>query len=353
MSQTAQRTPSSAPERPADDGAVFASFRRRIDEALDAHVPRGKPAALLQYPYDGNVGNHMMWVATTDYLRQRGIDLAYVAHGNNFDVNDLRRAVGGGPILFLGGVTISRLWPRHAEVKRIVAEAFPENALISLPATCLFLDDEDKRHAGALFGGHRNVTVMARDPVSGAHARDAFPPHVKVLTVPDMALRLPVQPRKTTADKPIIWLARGDAEAAGFSSPGNVHVFDWPDHATEIKSTYLTLRASGVLSRLRSSRFGDGVAGLINPSITRLYRQASEFALDYGNAVLDRGKVLVTDRMHPHIHAALRGQHVVLLPDKFGKNRAVYEYGTRDLGTVHFVETSAAALEKAQELAAG
>ena len=95
------------------------------------------------------------------------------------------------------------------------------------------------------------------------------------------------------------------------------------------------------------------MAGLINPSITRLYRQASEFALDYGNTVLDRGKVLVTDRMHPHIHAALRGQHVVLLPDKFGKNRAVYEYGTRDLGTVHFVETSAAALEKAQELAAG
>ena len=54
---------------------------------------------------------------------------------------------------------------------------------------------------------------------------------------------------------------------------------------------------------------------------------------------------------HPHILAALRGQPVVLLPDRFGKNRAVFDYTSHAYSTVHWADTPAEALERARALA--
>lgn len=330
----------------------FARFRAQIDALLDVHVPARDPVALLHFPYDGNVGNHMMWVATTDYLRERNVPIAFVAHANNLDLADLARVIGNGPILFLGGVTISRLWPRHAQAKRRIAAAFPKNPLISLPATVLFADDEDREEARTIFGDHEDVTVMTRDPVSGAQARAAFPERVRVVTVPDMALRLPPQSRVSAPIHEVIWLARDDLERVDGFAPREVHVFDWPhDLRRRMPKSYAYLRASGVLSRLRSSAAGGALSRAVNPPMVQLYRSASRSILEYGNRILDTGKVLVTDRMHPHVLTALRGQHAVLLPDKFGKNRAVFDHYTRDFSTVHWADTPAQALELARTLA--
>src|SRR5262245_52326840 len=109
------------------DAARFAKAAQAVDACLDRYIPANSTVALLQFPYDFNVGNHMMWVAAADYLKRRNARLAYAAHGNNFNLEAMKRAVGDGVILFLGGVTVSRLWPRHAEVKRIVAAACPNN----------------------------------------------------------------------------------------------------------------------------------------------------------------------------------------------------------------------------------
>ena len=115
------------------DAALFERQAQAIDACLDRYIPADRPVALLQFPYDLNVGNHMMWVAAVDYLKRRNARIAYAAHGYNFELEAMKRAVGDGAILFLGGVTVSRLWPRHAEVKRIVAAACPNNRLVSLP----------------------------------------------------------------------------------------------------------------------------------------------------------------------------------------------------------------------------
>gem|GEM_PF-1143333 len=329
---------------------VFADYRRQIDALLDIHIPR-RPAAILQFPYDGNVGNHMMWVATTEYLRSRKIPVVYAANGVNFNLEHLSRVIGNGSILFLGGVTISKLWPRHAEVKREVAERFPNNALISLPATVLFTDSEDSEQASTIFGNHPNVTVMARDPVSCEQARRAFPEHVRVLTVPDMALRLSPQKRQKPPEHNIVWLARDDKEGVGEAVPDDLFVFDWPhDLRKHVPKMYAFLRASGVFSRLRASKAGGALAGIANPPLTEFYRRASLEMLNYGNRMLDLGQVLVTDRLHPHVLTALRDQPAVLLPDKFGKNRAVYEHYTHKFKQVHFAETPKEALALARSL---
>jgi len=169
-----------------------------------------------------------------------------------------------------------------------------------------------------------------------------------------MALRLSPQPRLGRPSHDIIWLARDDLERTDRGAPpSDVHTFDWPhDLRTHMPRTYAFLRLSGVLSRLRSSPVGSTLAPVVNPPMVNLYRSAAQRVLFYGNRILDTGKVLVTDRMHPHILTALRGQNAVLLPDKFGKNRAVYEHYTRDQPTVHWADTPAQALEIARSLVA-
>jgi exopolysaccharide biosynthesis predicted pyruvyltransferase EpsI len=327
------------------DAALFAKAAQAIDACLDRYIPAHRPVALLQFPYDFNAGNHMMWVAAADYLKRRNARIAYAAHGHNFDLEAMKRAIGDGVVLFLGGVTLSRLWPRHAEVKRIVAAACPDNRLVSLPSTMLFVDDEDRRAAGTIFGDHRDAVLMARDPVSAAAAREVFPNNVEVVTIHDSSLRLPPQQRLSKPVHDIIWLARDDMEGVGASAPTDVEVFDWTHDDSEGMRVLFPGR---VFSRLRSR--APMLDSISNPQISACYERFARYVLASGNRRLDTGKVLVTDRMHPHILAALRSQPCVLLPDRFGKNRAVYEYSSHAFSTVHWADTPAEALERARAL---
>jgi pyruvyl transferase EpsO len=328
------------------DAALFAQQAQAVDACLHKYIPAGRPVALLQFPYDFNVGNHMMWVAAVDYLKRRNARIAYAAHGYNFDLHAMKRAVGDGVIIFLGGVTVSRLWPRHAEVKRMVAAGCPNNRLVSLPSTMLFVDDEDRREAATIFGDHRNVVLMARDPVSAASAREVFPDNIDIVATHDSTVLLPAQPRLGKPIHDIIWLARDDKEGADTKAPDDVNVFDWPQ---EDREGMRVLFPSRVFSKVRKT--APVLDSISNPQITACYDRFARWVLSSGNKRLDTGKVLVTDRMHPHIHAALRSQPVVLLPDRFGKNRAVYEHTSHAYSSVHWADTPAEALERARTLA--
>ena len=189
---------------------------------------------------------------------------------------------------------------------------------------------------------------MARDPVSAASARASFAETVKVVTVHDTALRLPPQSRQGKPTHDIIWLARDDKEGAETVAPNDVEVFDWPQHDREGARVLL---ASRLFSRVRSS--APILDPISNPQISGRYERFSRHVLASGNRRLDTGKILVTDRMHPHILAALRGQHSVLLPDRFGKNRAVYDYTSCRYSTVHWANTPQEALQQARALASG
>ena len=66
---------------------------------------------------------------------------------------------------------------------------------------------------------------------------------------------------------------------------------------------------------------------------------------------MDSGRVLVTDRLHPHVLAALRRQPCVLLPDRLGKNRVFHQFYTGNVEGIVWAETPEEALSKARDLA--
>ncbi len=330
------------------DQALFERQSAEICAVLDKYIPANKPIAFIPFPFDGNVGNHMMWIAVNAYLETRGIRVAYTAQPWTLNVDHLKRAVGDGTIVFLGGVSVSRLWPWHAEVKRKVAAACPDNRLVSLPSTMILIDDEDRAEASTLFEGHSDAHMLARDELSAQSGGDAFPRSVNVETVHDTAFMLPPQPRnRQAAEMDVIWLARNDHEGAGFARPEDIMIFDWPSTLEPYSPDVLSSR---VCSKIRD------VAPVFNPltnrALNRAYMSVSRTMLRRGNQALDRGRVLVTDRLHPHVLAALRGQYCVMLPDLYGKNRAVWDYSSEAYSTIYWADNPEEALDMARELAA-
>ncbi len=333
---------------PPADAALFAGHTAQIMKSLDQHIPADRPVAFIPFPFDGNVGNHMMWIAMNAYFRSRGIRVAYAAHPWNLDLDAMKRAVGDGTIVFLGGVSVSRLWPWHAEIKRKTAAACPDNRLVSLPSTMIFVDDEDRAEASTLFGDHPDVHMLARDELSATSAREVFPDNVNVAVAHDTAFMLTPQPRNRAAvEMDVIWLARNDHEGAGFSRPEDIMIFDWPS-ALDLGSP--SVFGGRVCSKLRT------LAPMLNPITNRAvnlsYQAISRAMIKRGNQALDRGRVLVTDRLHPHVLAALRGQPCVMLPDLYGKNRAVWDYSSAAYSTIHWADGPEEALALARHLAA-
>ena len=332
---------------PETDASLLERQHAQVVAVLDKNIPTGVRIAILQFPWDGNVGCHMMWLAIIDYLRARGQIPSYVANQWDFDVTRMKEAIGDdGVVLFLGGVTVSRLWPGHAAVKRVVASACPGNRLISLPSTMLFVDDEDRIEASTMFGDHPDVIMMARDPVSAASARQVFPAHVSIVTCHDTTFLLAPLPGSRKAPKfDIIWLARGDHETTGARLPDNLEVFDWPDLDRNCPSA-IAARAS-----MKLRQYAPIWPGLTNWLVNASYLSVTRDILARAHARLDEGRVLVTDRLHPHILALLRTQPCVLLPDKYGKNRAVWEFSSHAYSTLHWADSPGEALAIARDLA--
>jgi exopolysaccharide biosynthesis predicted pyruvyltransferase EpsI len=314
----------------------LAELRAQVEAVLDSVIPPDGDVAYIEFSIGPNVGNHLMWLATMNYLRSRGRRVNYVAHHNNYRPDDLRRAIGDGPILITGGVGASGLWPAIRGVRHQVIIDNPNNPIVMLPQTVTFRTQAERRESQIVLGSHPKLTLLPRDLVSLDEASASYPA-AAVLLCPDLAFLLPPQRRRRPADRRVVWLARDDIEGTALVPPDDVHRFDWAYMPpSEWRAAYLLMRASGVVSRLRKRVRRPAIQELANSLLVRSYARISQLMLAYGNQIADEGEVFVTDRMHGHLLAVLRGQPTVLLPDKFGKNRSIYDTWSRRFDCVHW-----------------
>jgi exopolysaccharide biosynthesis predicted pyruvyltransferase EpsI len=304
---------------------MLADLRTQTALILDSVIPPAGDIAYVEFSISPNVGNHLMWLATMEYLHSRGRRVAYVAHHNNYRAEDLRRAIGDGPILVTGGVGASAIWPAIRALRHRVITDNRRNPIVLLPQTVTFRNEKERGESQAVLGSHPNLTLLPRDLVSLNEAIAGYP-SARVELCPDLAFLHPPQLRRRAADHRAVWLAREDSEAAGLMPPHDVYRFDWAfPSASEWRGAYALTRASGVVSRLRKRISRPAFQRVANRALVSSYELISRLTVAYGNDIADRGEVFVTDRMHGHLLALLRGQPTVLLPDAFGKNRSIYE----------------------------
>lgn len=341
---------------PADSHRHLLTRLQEQVDAVTATALRGaRRVALVNYPNHGNAGDPAVWLGAHASLRRLGVRVGYQCDARSYDPRALA-ATRPEAILINGGGNLGDLWRQQQRGRERVLADFPRLPTVQLPQSIHFEGTKRLQRMQRLVAGHRDLTLLLRDPASLAFAREHFDAPARLC--PDLAFALGPLPRMASARRQLLWLARSDKESTVSVPPSlglDAEVLDWvgpvDDELRWRTSTRLAQRTNRLLTRQLGQ---DG--GRLPPGAWRLladtYRPLARARVARGLLILARGEVVVTDRLHGHVLSLLQGIEHVVLDSGTGKTRALVDTFTGDDPLVHWAETPEQALSIAQELLA-
>lgn len=271
--------------------------------------------ALVGYPDHWNVGDTAIWIGTQELLRRLQIKVDYTCGAWSYNPRALEAAVPNGPILLTGGGNFGDVYPDETTLRNRVLSDFPHRRIIQLPQSIWFREPANLKDMAGRLASLHDFTFLARDRNSLSMARDHFP--VNSLLCPDLALSLPLSGRTVAAEVPIFALWRDDVE----SSQGaklqlhNGIVQDWIVPGPERRQLTAVIRLflaftgrpanGGPYKASRQRALGWKLA-------SGLWERLARERVWRGCRMLQRGQVVITNRLHGHLLCTLmRIPHVV------------------------------------------
>ena len=341
---------------------IAGSFPRLLKQALD---PLGHPrqCALLNFPNHVNIGDHLIWAGTVDYLQKVSqTRIAYTADLDSYSEQSLNLTLSpADPILLHGGGSLGDLWPDRQEFHERVVAGHPNRPVIVLPQSMHFRDPARACHAAEIFNAHGDLTLFIRDQRSYAGACELFA-NCRVHLAPDMAFQMAgcLSPITSNAATTLL-LARRDHEAVrSIDTPGvdGVHQ-DWVSFERKWRWGRRSIPFSRTLARwyrdgwqrrfLNPGEYRQRTAWLhhlrANPATSALVAgPGCEFSLGLiwdGCHQLGSHRALVTDRLHAHMLATMLEMPSILRPNSYDKNKSFHETWLSNIPWSRFVEDDA------------
>lgn len=335
-------------ERPTDLARrqSLVTLRDRITVTLAPVISGYSECALVGFNDSANVGDSAIWLGELTWLHDAGVRVAYRCHERDYDANILAQSCPNGLILLSGGGNLGDVWPSLQRLRERVIQDFPRRPIVQLPQSIQFGDREALALARRVFDNHPDLTIFVRDVASLDFANREF--QCGAALCPDMALYLGALSFKRVKDVDVLWLKRTDREAVpdnlGAVGSGMVvtdWLHPWPPAVRRLRETFQPLlmrhpRRLGVLRRYSEATFD---------------YQARQ-RMKFGCALLSRGSVVVTDRLHGHILSLLLGIPHVVLDNSYGKVRQFHETWTKSMPHVRWAESPTDARAAAKELLA-
>lgn len=262
---------------------------------------------LFDPPGHSNVGDQAILLGELAFLRKHfpRARISFFDLANYSDRCD-RFIDQSSIILMHGGGNFGDIWAPHHDLRLHILSRFAGKRIIQLPQSISFSGQDSLAQTRRTIAGHRNFHLVARDHASADLARRNF--DCPVILAPDMAFCLdPLQRAAAVAD--YFCLLRTDKEVAADHGQllsvlnnvsSSVEADDWivePYDRTKRLDRYLS----------RQSRDRPDVAWAINDPILRVRERYARNRLAVGTAMLSRGRVVVTDRLHAHILSCLLG----------------------------------------------
>ncbi|MDR7279049.1 polysaccharide pyruvyl transferase family protein [Catenuloplanes atrovinosus] len=320
----------------------------RTGAILQDLLPDGPHVALLDFPAHDNAGDSLIHLGQMAHLRRLGLVVRYLADDRTYSPTVLRKRHPDGPIFIQGGGNLGDLWPLRQDFRERLLREHPDRAIVQLPQSMDFRDPARLARASAAFHAHPDLTLLLRDERSLQRARDAFP-GVRVEFCPDLAPGAGPQPRTGPATHDVLLLLRTDGEQTGD------HRVAIPPGATALRTDWGFRGADRVrwdLLRAPSAiaRHVPVLRGPMQGLVERSFAAIAAHNVDTARAVLSRGRVVVTDRLHAAVLAALMGIPVIALDNCSGKISAAYDAYLHALPGLTFaggVAEASEALEKA------
>ncbi|KAH9493128.1 pyruvyl transferase Pvg1 [Bulinus truncatus] len=311
---------------------IIEEAQRVLINLLTDLIGPAKHVMLMDFANHSNKGDPAISVGEIMLMRKMSKTIVYYCESNICELKDKIKQEkeisktykkDNLVILMHGGGNIVG-YPSHDLIREKIINRYPEHRKIIFSQSIWLRDkDHSLKQAINIYSNRTNLTILLRDRQSLEIAKTYF--HgVRLILAPDLAFMMGELPRQMPPIYDIIWLKRKDKESSKYIMPEfpkniSVHVSDWLDEW--------------------SSNFG-----------TRDLETCFLIAFS-GLNFLQRGRVVVTDRLHGHILSTLLNiPHVLIDNPPFLKLSSFDKTWTASLENTVLIHNGTLALEVALKL---
>ena len=258
---------------------------------------------LIGTPSHTNIGDRAIAYAEIVFLSNLGnerkiIEVPYGVDISNLDVRD------NDVIILHGGGNFGDIWLSEEEYRRGVISKNLDRKIILMPQTIFFKSKEELNKTIEIYSKCKDMTLIAREEISYKIMKRNFKSN-KVILLPDIVLSL-----RTTSKlfhKPqrdyALFVVRNDAEKT-------------------IPDSYIH-RAEDVLKY--ESKIDDFIYSDMHVDSREAMMNSHQFITEHKLDQFKRAKIVVTDRLHGMIFAAITNTPCLVFDSMTQKTRGVYE----------------------------
>lgn len=263
---------------------------------------------LVGTPVYGNLGDQAIALGITQFWTECGGQDQIIEIPSQYmrvHTNLFKPLIGKDVIWITGGGFMGSLWPQEEKMIEYVLTNFPDNKICVLPQTLYFTDDiqgeEDRKRFVKVCEGHKNLWLFFREETSYLLAERLLP-NAKIFLAPDMALSM--RPKyKKYKKKDILLCLRNDKEKKIQETDieiikNAIHNF-YPDETVIVTDTVLKKNVWK------------------NEREYEVYAKIQQFA---------EAKLIITDRLHGMVFAALAGTPCVVCGNINHKVKGIYQW---------------------------
>ncbi len=269
-----------------------------IGKLLYKHVKYGRVFIFIATPIYGNLGDHAIIKAQIELVKACGIGERIVEISNT-EYTKLKKILkilikNKDVIAIDGGGNMGTLWLHEEYKMREIVQTYANNPIIIFPQTAFFDSDKEGKSelnkSVAVYNTHRNLRIFCRD-ASTYNLIKGKMPNVKSFYVPDIVLYLE-NVNKERMRKGICLILRDDLEKVNSQDV----ILD-----TISKYTNEQIFLSTTMSEMKINKNNRDVI---------LQEKWDEFS---------KYKLIVTDRLHGMLFAAITGTPCIALDNKSHK----------------------------------
>ena len=286
-----------------------------------------KTVFLLLTPEHGNLGDHAIAKAETEFLKK--LDINYIEITGD-KLNKMKWAnqldvFNGFPILLQGGGYLGTLWYEAEVILRDLLTKNKKSNIFILPNTIFYEENEwgkeELQKSIKIYNKHKHLTIFAREQTSYDLMKSIY--H-DVRFVPDMVLSLKID-NNSHERKGCLLCLRSDCEK------------------TLTKEQVLNIRLQA------ENLFGTDVTDTDMVVTGKVTVEQRDTALQAKFEEFSKSQLVITDRLHGMIFCAITGTPCIVVNSKSPKVKGCYEW-IKHLEYIRFVENSNDIITEFQEI---
>ena len=290
-----------------------------FNKIIPIHIAKLNDRDLAFYvltPEHGNLGDHAIALSTKRFLEEKKIKYYEIPYDELYLLSyyGFLRVMNKRKIIVNGGGNLGTLWFGVEKIFRELIVDNPDSKIICLPNTVFYEESEsgkkELQRSIEIYNSHKNLTICARETISYDFMKEIYN---NVVLIPDMVLALNYSDTSDNDRHGCLLCFRNDIERTMSAKEETAVVANIERLGIDFSRTDMVVEY-GISIENRKSE---------------VEKKIAEFK---------KAELVITDRLHGMIFAAISGTPCIVLDSKSPKLRGCYNW-IKDLGYIKFADT--------------